>query len=140
MTTNATTNDQVRARLESIDDERVTLSVPGTDYRLDLVLDGEAGSITTPVGKRIRGTIHASALRVHPTSAGGKFIEPVWGTPRIVTGTVVVADADQGRVLVDVAVPMWVTTPEGQDFSVIVPGEMVNFYVESGCVFTPAAE
>ncbi len=39
--------------------------------------------------------------------------------------------------LVDAGVPMWVTAPPGQDFSVISEGELVNFYVKSGTTFRP---
>lgn len=96
-----------------------------------------AGEIASPVGKRIKGTISARALRMHPSVGGGRFIEPVWGAPRIVAGAVMAIDEAKRRILVDVSVPMWVTAPEGQDFGVLKKGALVNFYVESGTSFRP---
>ena len=114
----------------------VVLSIPGSSYRLKLALNGSSSAISTPVGKRIKGTIEARALRVHPARAGGKFVEPVWGEPRIVQGTV--KGREHNRLLVDVSVPMWVTLDERQNPAEFPDGQMVNFYVESGTTFTPA--
>jgi hypothetical protein len=119
-----------RGVVESIDDRELVLAVPGSAYRLHLA---PAGPISTPVGQRIRGTIHARALRVHPAKAGGRFIEPVWGQPRIVQG--IVCGTEDKRLLVDVSVPMWVTLGEGQDAADFEHGQMVNFYVQSGATF-----
>lgn len=115
----------------------LVLEVPNTDYQLHLVPGDSAGETTFEHGKRVRGILEATALRMHPAKGGGRFIEPVWGQPRIVAGTVIDADSDSHRVLVDVAVPMWVTAPPNQDFSIIEHGQLVNFYVESGATFTP---
>ena len=100
-----------RGVLESAGDDQLVISVPGTDYRLHLVPDG---TVATPVGKRIRGTIQARALRMHRSDAGGRFIEPIYGAPRIVSGTITAVDADTNRLLVDVSVPMWVEMHELQ--------------------------
>lgn len=124
-----------RGILAELDDERLVLALPGTEYRLHLRPTVSGAEITTPLGKRISGTIRATALRMYPARAGGLFIEPIWGEPRIVQGTVLAVDA--GRVLVDVSVPMWVTLQEGQDVSGLAEGQMVNFYVRSGASFRP---
>ncbi|MHC4414516.1 MAG: hypothetical protein ACYS0G_04450 [Planctomycetota bacterium] len=126
-----------RGVLTSLTDSVLVLAVPGTEYRLQLVPTVPAGEISTPVGKRVKGTIRATALRMHAAQAGGRFIEPVWGAPRIVAGRAVAVDAENKRVLVDASVPMWVSPPDGQDFSVIREGGLVNFHVESGATFTP---
>ena len=133
MTTDAQVSDRTRAVLDSTDDEWVVLALPHTDYRLRL---RRGGDVNTPVGKRIRGVIEATALRIHPAAGGGRFVEPVSGEPRIVAGVVRAVDTDAGRVLVDVAAPMWLSFDEGQDASVIRPGEMVNCYVRDAA-FTP---
>ena len=122
------------AVLHALDDGEVVLAVPHTAYRLHLVVRDPA-RITTRLGKRIKGTIEARALRMHPADAGGCFIEPVWGHPRIVQG--IVRGKDRRKILVDVSVPMWVTLHEGQDPDEIEEGQMVNFYVESGATFQP---
>ena len=123
--------------LKSVSDERLVLAVPGTDYELSLVPTVPASSIETPPGKRIRGTVTARALRIHAAIGGGRFIEPVYGAPRIVAGTVLVIREDERRVLVDAVVPMWVSWADEQDVAALQPGRLVNFYVESGTAFTP---
>lgn len=127
----------VRGVLESLDDELLVLAVPGTDYKLHLIPGVRAAEIRTPIGKRIKGVIHARALRMHKASAGGQFIEPIYGHPRIVQGEVLAVDPAARRVLVDVAIPMWVETAAGQNIAAINPGDLVNFYVQSGATFTP---
>ena len=127
----------VRAVLESKEDGRLVLTVPHTEYRLQLVPTVPVGEVDVEVGKRITGTIHARALRMHRARGGGRFIEPVWGEPRIVAGKVISVDEARRRVLVDVSVPMWVEAPDGQDFDIVRPGELLNFYVESGASFRP---
>lgn len=137
MSTGVQPESLARGVLESLTGGRVVLAVGGTSYRLHLDSAVPAGEITTPVGRRIKGTIHANALRMHSARGGGRFVEPIWGAPRIVAGRVVAVDEPARRVLIDAGVPMWVTPPEGQDMSVIREGVLVNFYVESGAVFRP---
>ena len=129
-----------RGVVESLSDSMLVLAIPGTDYRLHLVLTVPAGEIDVARGGKIKGLIQAKALRIHPARGGGRFIEPVWGAPRIVAGQVVAVDPATRRVSVDAVVPMWVTAPPGQDLSVIQPGQLVNFYVESGATFHPVIE
>lgn len=135
----ASAPDICRAVLESVTrsgtDELVVLSIPGTSYRLHLRLTGRA---TTPVGKRITGTIRGKAMRIHAATAGGQFIEPVDGHPRIVQGVVVTVDTAANRLLIDMAVPAWIVVAEGQLASDFGVGQTVNMYVESGMTFTPA--
>jgi len=119
-----------RGILVDKNDGKLVVGLPGTEYRLHLVPTIDAQEITTAPGKRIRGEIQARALKVHRAKAGGKFIEPMWGEPRIVQGTVLAVEPN--RVLVDVAVPMWVELTNGQKPEGLEPGEMVNFYVCSG--------
>ena len=119
-----------RGILIDTENGKLVIGLPGTDYRLHLVPTIDAREITTPPGKRIKGEIMAQALKVHRARAGGRFIEPVWGEPRIVQGTVLTVEPH--RVLVDVSVPMWVEMTNGQTPEKLEPGEMINFYVRSG--------
>ena len=137
MTNDVESQALARGVLASLNDGILVLAPSGTNYKLHLVPTVPLGEITTPLGKRIKGTIHARALRIHAATGGGRFIEPVWGAPRIVAATVIARDESKRRVLVDAGVPMWVSAPSGQDFGVIREGELVNFYVESGTGFHP---
>ena len=138
MTAHTRPSDLVQARVKSFTDDEVVLAIPGTDYQLHLVPTMSPREMGLEVGKRARGIIRGRALRIHPAEGGGRFIEPVWGAPRIVAGRVLDVNAELRTVLVDVAVPMWYAVPEEQDWSVLQEGRLVNMYVESGTTFETA--
>ena len=125
-------------------DDLVVLGVHGTDYLIELtptVTSGEFPAPRSSRNRRIRGTVAGRALKMHRAEAGGRFIEPVHGRPRIVQGTVYEVDAPNGRLLMDVVVPMWITldtATTGQSASEFSPGDLLNFYLEPGTTFTPA--
>jgi len=125
-----------RARLEESGPEGFVISVPGTEYVLRLHLKG---ATSVAPGKRISGVITGSAQTVHRASAGGEFIEPVEGHPRIVQGRVRATDLASNRVLVQAVVPMWITPAAGQSARDFHAGDFVNFYMESGVTFAPNA-
>jgi hypothetical protein len=131
--------DVCRAILEAKSDEEIVLSLPGTSYRLHLKPTVPAASIATEIGKRIRGVVRGKAQRMHAAAAGGRFIEPVYGHPRIVQGTVLATDAAANRVLIEMVIPAWLEVADGQKASEFAPGTLVNMYVESGMTFTPLA-
>jgi hypothetical protein len=133
-----TSRSAARGILESISDHKLVLAIPGTDYKLHLVPTVPASSIATPLGKRIKGTIDANALRIFHSTGGGRFIEPIWGEPRIIAGYVTDVDEVRRRLLVDVAVPIWLTLDPRQSTNNFKPGDLVNCYVQSGATFTPA--
>ena len=135
MTTNVETEGIARGVLDEVDDQHLVLAVSGTEYRLRLAIAADEGELASHVGKRIKGRIHATALRMHAAQAGGRFIEPVWGAPRIVSGAVLSGDEAKNRLLIDVSVPMWVTMADGQQAKDFGEGQMVNFYVTSGTRF-----
>ncbi len=126
--------------LEELGDEQIVFAVPGTEYRLSLAFEDGGNTLTSQLGKRIKGRIHATALRMHVAQAGGRFVEPMWGAPRIVSGVVRTVDEAKNRLLVDVAVPMWVTMAHGQQATDFGEGQMVNFYVTSGTSFELVAD
>jgi hypothetical protein len=110
------------------------LSVPGTEYVLDLVA---GGATSAPVGKRVNGVVSGRAQKLHRAHAGGEFIEPVEGHPRIVQGRVRETDPTGNRLLLQAVVPMWITLSADQSARSFLAGDIVNFYMESGVVFTP---
>ncbi len=135
MTTNVETDGIAQGVLDELGDEHLVLAVSGTEYRLRLAIAADGSKMASHVGKRIKGRIHATALQMHAAQAGGRFVEPVWGAPRIVSGTVLTVDEAKNRLLVDVAVPMWVTVADEQHATDFAEGQMVNFYVTSGTSF-----
>ncbi len=119
---------------------RVVLSVPRNEYRLELVLNADAASVAGREGKRLQGVIRGKALRVWTAGAGGCFIEPIWGHPRIVQGRALATDLERNAVLLDLVVPAWFELEAGQSAAEFQTGDMLNFYVESGVSFTPSPE
>ncbi len=130
-------DDTARVRVERASDHEVILSVPGTNYRPYLRPGAPLSAFPAEPGRRARGVIRGRALRMHRAHAGGSFIEPIEGHPRIVQGIVQAADLERNRLLVHAAVPMWLDMAEGQLASDFQTGDMVNFYAESGMTFTP---
>ena len=128
-------SDLVRGVLESANGSEITVSLPGTDYRIRFA---QGGPTAVHPGKRIRGRVTVKALHMHRAQAGGAFIEPMMGQPRIVQGVVRGVDPAANRLLVEVVVPMWVEPFDGQQATEFAAGDMVNFYVQSGASFTPA--
>lgn len=110
-TTGTTVNATARVELEEVlapsagTPARIRIAPPGSAYRIELVLDGDASALSGRVGKRISGTVRGRALRAWHATAGGCFIEPVWGMPRIVQGRVLAVDVQANAVLIDLTVP-----------------------------------
>ena len=129
-------SDVVRGTLESANGNEITISLPGTDYRLRFA---QGGPTAVHPGKRVKGVVRVKALRMHRAEAGGAFIEPMIGQPRIVQGVVRGIDAGANRLLCEVVVPMWVEPFDGQQATEFTAGDLVNFYVQSGASFTPVA-
>jgi hypothetical protein len=125
-----------QVRLEDTSDGGFVVSVPGTQYHLRL---HPTAAVTTPVGRRLRGVIAGTAQKLHRAHAGGEFIEPSEGHPRIVQGRVRESDPAGNRLLVQAVVPMWITLSAGQSARDFHAGDFVNFYMESGVTFAPQA-
>ena len=143
MQTAPTASSTCTVRLEEIRDAASTgatrlyvLSVPGTEYVLDLVAGGPTAAA---LGKRVQGVVSGRAQKLHRAHAGGEFIEPVEGHPRIVQGRVRETDPTGNRLLLQAVVPMWISLSADQSARAFMPGDIVNFYMESGVVFTPQA-
>lgn len=117
---------------------RVRVSVPGYAYRLELAVSGPTAALEGRRGRRVEGVVRGQALRAWRAAAGGCFIEPVWGVPRIVQGRVLAVDVDANAVLLDLVFPAWITMEPSQPAGGWHTGDMLNFYVASGMTFTPS--
>lgn len=140
MTTATAIHDTARVVLESVvpgTPAKVHVSVPNYAYKLEFVLDGDAAALGAKVGKRLLGTVRGRAQRMWQADAGGCFIEPVWGAPRIVQGRVLAVDRDANAVLLDLVIPVWLALEASQDANAFKTGDMLNCYCESGMRFTP---
>jgi len=135
MTTTTPTNpNTARAVLHEATDESVVLAVPGTDYLLRLSV---YKAPSTPVGKRILGTIRAQARRIDIVHTGGRYIEPVYGTPRRIQGEIVATDPAQQTLTVSAGVPIVCKTDARQRADQFKVGDLVAFDLLPGASFTP---
>jgi len=129
----AATLDVATLRVAATGDGVAEFTVPGTQYRLHLSVEP---GFDAAVGRRITGRIHGRALRMHRAGAGGNFIEPLQGRPRIVQGTVLAVDPAANEVILDLVVPVRVAMMEGQPATAFSTGDVVNFYMEPGTRFS----
>jgi hypothetical protein len=112
----------------------IVVSLPNTSYRLHLL---PATPITAELGKRIIGTIRAKARRIDSVQTGGRYVEPVFGRPRRIQGSVISVTAD--AVVVDASMPIHVTlTDPRQKTTDFAPGQFVSFDALDGATFAQA--
>ncbi len=126
-------SNKVRGIALEREGERLVLGLAGTDYRLHLVVDGGAAIV---VGKAVVGTICARARRVDVIDAGGRYIEPVYGRPRRVQGSVVAVDAGVNTLTVHGGCAVVCELVAGQRAGDFCVGQMVSFDVERGAWFS----
>lgn len=129
-------NDVARVYYKGVNSEgEVIVSLPGTNYQLHLKTDAPVEP--SPQG-RVRGVVRCSAWKLDRVSAGGSYIEPVFGRPRRVQGTVLGSIADSNSVVVDIAgQPIVATLPERWDATELTEGERVGLDIYDGAVFEP---
>ncbi len=125
-----------RATLAEAPDGRVVLLLPASDYRITLAVDAAP---TTQVGKRIRGLVRAQARRIDVVTTGGRFIEPIYGRPRRIQGTILAVDpaADTVTIAPHDAFPVVCRTNEAQRAAQFKPGQFVACDLAPTTSFTP---
>lgn len=112
----------------------IVIEFPNTSYQMHLL---PTGPITTPIGKRIIGTIRATARRVDLVQTGGKYVEPVFGRPRRVQGTVIGGDDRARTLIVDAGMPIHCTMNDARQAPSMFPqGALVSFDVLDGATFS----
>lgn len=126
--------DVVRGTLLERHGDMIVLGLSGTDYRLHLQTDG---GLDADVGKPIAGRIAARARRVDRVRRGGRFVEPLYGRPRRLQGTIVATDdaANALTVRCGGACPFVCTLTAGQRAADFTVGALVGFDVERGAGF-----
>ena len=123
-------------QLLSQDSGQIVLGLPETEYQLHLMVDPPIQTSTNP---HIAGTIHARARRVDIVQTGGRFIEPVYGRPRRIQGTITAIDPIGNTLTVDSGCPIVCLLVTGQKTSQFSLGQLVSFDVERGATFEPLA-
>lgn len=117
----------------------IDLAVPGTDYRLSLLVATPLNAAQNDLlDRKIRGVIRAQARRIDVVITGGRYIEPVYGRPRRVQGRIVALDpaADTVTVQAHDALPIVCKTNGTQHASDFKVGQFVSFDVAPGASFS----
>ena len=115
--------------------EYIRFGVPNSNYELHL---RPAGAITAKPGGRLIGTIRAQSRRIDTVETGGEYMEPVYGRPRRVQGTV--RAVVNGAVVVDAGAPIHLTpTDPRQQAEGFQAGQFVSCDVMDGATFTQGA-
>jgi len=113
----------------------IKLTFHNTNYEMHLRSSAEQSAQLPEIGKRVIGTIKAQARRIDTVGAGGQYLEPVYGRPRRVQGTVIAIKGD--AVVIQAGVPMHCTpTAPGQKASDFEIGDFVTCAVLDGASFT----
>lgn len=108
--------------------------VPNTSYELYLVPTGE---IRADIGKRLIGIIRAQARRADLVQTGGRYVEPVFGRPRRVQGTII--KIEESAIVVDAGVPIHCSLKDDrQTPDQFELGQLVSFDVLDGATFEVA--
>lgn len=103
----------------------IVVSFPNTSYQTHLI---PTGPVKAEVGKRIVGVVRGSTRRVDSVETGGRYVEPVFGRPRRVQGTVVATDGRANTITVNAGFPLvCVIGDDRQRAEQFAIGDMVTF-------------
>jgi hypothetical protein len=95
--------------VDKVENGQVTLKVPGFNYANSFIITGSAATLNP--GARVRGTIHAPAWKVDRVELGGNYVEPLFGRPRRMQGTILAVDAAANALRVQVGYEATVKLP-----------------------------
>ena len=118
----------------------IRFAVPGTDYRIEAA-PGRSVPPSAKAGQRLDGALHATARKVWPVPAGGRFVEPCFGRPRRLQGLVVGVDETANALHVDAGGLKVVATlgHAGQRAADFPLQGLVTFSVDDHTVFETSA-
>lgn len=97
--------------VDSVDRDRVTLRAPSLNYRNTFVIAPEAAA-GLKAGASVRGKIHAPAWKIDRVELGGNYVEPLYGRPRRMQGTILAVNPQANELTVRVGYEATVRLPE----------------------------
>jgi len=116
----------------------VVLGIPGTDYRLHLLLPDAVSAYPHLQPKaRVRGWIDADARRIDVCGTGGAYIDPVYGRPRNLAGRIIARMPDKHALIIRAKVPFRIRVRPPQSPDDFADDQFVTFAVDRGATFTP---
>lgn len=115
----------------------VVLEFPNNSYKTELLITGDIEPVEACIGKMVMGRIFAQARRIDTPHAGGRRIDPCYGPPRRVMGTVVAVDPHANVVVMDAGAPVILTlTAPGQTPNQFADAEFIACDILPGASFT----
>jgi len=112
----------------------IVLNIPGTNYLLHL---RPAGPVVPSPQGRVRGVVRLPVWKLDVVTAGGAFIEPVFGRPRRLQGKVVGVAPGNGVVVEVFGQPIVGQLPPRWNAAELAIGTRVGLDVQDGGVFEP---
>jgi hypothetical protein len=113
--------------VEDIQDNVATLRVPGMNYRNAFGVKSSPGATGIKPGERISATIHAPAWKVDRVELGGNYVEPLFGRPRRMQGTILSVNSAANELTVQVGYEVTVRLPAKYKAADYKPGERVGW-------------
>jgi hypothetical protein len=112
--------------VESVSENMITVRVPGMNYQNTFQFKG---TLAHPLiaGDRIRATIHAPAWKVDRVAMGGNYVEPLYGRPRRMQGTILSVNAAANELTVHVAYDVTVKLPAKYAAGDFLVGERIGW-------------
>lgn len=80
------TDFPARGRVSEKRERGVVFKPTGTNY--ELILETAAASYDGPINEPLEAILRATARKVYTVPAGGNFVAPIFGPPRIIQGRV----------------------------------------------------
>jgi hypothetical protein len=111
--------------VDSVGEGVVTLRVPGSNYCNTFAVSGDG--LKFEPGQRVRGTIHAPAWKVDRVELGGNYVEPLFGRPRRMQGTILSVDVARNELTVQVGYEATVKLPAKYSAASYQVGERVGW-------------
>ena len=118
-------------------DARLTLKLPGTHYRLELVPAGKKEGLSK--GDTAHGVIRCQSQRIDIAATGGRFVEPCVGRPRRIQGRVIGGSAARNEIHVSAGAYLVVTPMSPQRAADFTVGQLVMFDAHAGATFEPSS-
>lgn len=124
-----------RVYLERQEDGQVVLTLPNTNYRLHL---RPTGLVTPSPQGRVRGVIRCRVWKLDHVSAGGGYIQPLYGRPRRVQGEVIAVLPETNSIVLDIRdTPIVADLPPRYNAADIPLTARVGLDVHDGATFEP---
>ena len=114
--------------------DQIVLGMPGTDYRLHLLI---SRPLEANPPDRITGTIQAKARRVDVIQSGGRYIEPIFGRPRRIQGRIMGGSPQTNAIFVQCGAVVACRLMLPQKIDDFAIGQLVSFDIERGATFEP---